>query len=313
MNNSLSISENNPAFRENWQSIRTVFRRIVQLFTAMGQNRSKQSGSEQGRRSGHRPISAGLILITLGGCSSGTKQPPPPAVVNPPDKAIIFQPVFEWSGDATSPYATGFFGRDADGRIAAVTCSSLLKTRSRPLRRICWMDISSKSSVQCYVKSWGPPGPGGVTDQSMLNVDLRGDYFILRADSSVPAGSILDLDARSKTESGERVWFPNKNSKSETGYDLVTGHIRETHLKYHVLMLDEPVRVGSQSGTPVISQLTGRVVGIISRDGRAWGRSNLGEDHTGRIFLLTPSTRIIAAMDAYDDELEFSATFGKRE
>lgn len=290
-------------------------------YSMMSRSKSNQSPTgkfeintpNRGRSLQWLAISQIAALLVVSGCKSSKTPPPPPAAVVAPSTPILFQPVFEWSGKVNSKYATGFFGRAPDGRVAAVTCSSQLKRKARKLNRICWMDVVTGNQVDCYVKTWGPPGKGGVADVNMMSPDVRTDYFILRADDNLPAGAVLELDARKKCEAPERVWFPNKNADAPLGYDLLSGYIRESHLKYLVLELDAPVRPKSINGTPVISELTGRVIGIVSRDARAWARSQLGEDRPGSFFLLTPSSSIVGAMEAYDEDLEFDETFGRRD
>lgn len=291
------------------------------LVINMSRSKSNQSSlgifgawDSKRRRSLRRPATFMVAaLLTAAGCNSSKSPPPPAAAVVAPSTPILFQPVFEWSGKVSSKYATGFFGRAPDGRVAAVTCSSQLKRKARKLNRICWTDVATGEQVDCFVKTWGPPGKGGVADVNMMSPDVRTDYFILRADDQLPPGAVLELDARKRCEAPERVWFPNKNPDAPLGYDLLSGYIRESHLKYLVLELDTPVRPKSINGTPVISELTGRVIGIVSRDARAWARSQLGEDRPGAFFLLTPSSSIVGAMEAYDEDLEFDETFGRRD
>lgn len=256
----------------------------------------------------------GFALLTgaipILGCSGKPPPPPPPAVVNPPATPILFQPVLEFADGKKTRQGTGFAVRTPDGRAAAVSCSHILKFDGPPIRRAIWTEIPDGTQVQNFVKSWGKPGEGGLTDSRMLSIDLRSDYFVMPWENNIDESRLLVLDERSRIEEGERVWFPNKNPKAALGFDMVNGNIHESHIKYHVLMLEEPIELATQSGTPVISQVTGKVVGILSRDGTQYGRNMLGQELKGSIFLLTPSAVILKVFESYSDYVDLSAVTG---
>ena len=49
---------------------------------------------------------------------------------------------------------------------------------------------------------------------------------------------------------------------------MVTGTVVEADVKYVTVILDQPITLLSQSGSPIISQATGRVIGTLSRGGQ---------------------------------------------
>ena len=96
-------------------------------------------------------------------------------------------------------------------------------------------------------------------------VDLRRDYLLMPADGTISDQLVLELDTRKKPEVGERVWLPNKDSEAKLGFVLVSGKVKEATEKYSVVELDRVIKLQSQSGSPIISQSTGKVIGTLSR------------------------------------------------
>ena len=137
--------------------------------------------------------------------------------------------------------------------------------------------------------SWGPPGNGG-TDTPTL--DLRRDYLLMPVQDRLPDEQVLELDPRAKPEVQERIWFPNKDKAAPSGYRVVTGTVVEADVKYITVILDQPITLVSQSGSPIISQATGRVIGTLSRGGRERGKTEL---------FLTPATALLEALAKYRD------------
>src|SRR5262245_58094633 len=97
----------------------------------------------------------------------------PPADITPPDKPILFQPLFEYAGREPMAQGTGFFVRAAGGRVAAVTSAHFLDFDGTALRRAHWLHIASGDLVATFTKSWGTPGRAG----TMSPPDLRSDHF----------------------------------------------------------------------------------------------------------------------------------------
>ncbi|MEM7782631.1 MAG: hypothetical protein AAF623_04700 [Planctomycetota bacterium] len=79
------------------------------------------------------------------------------------------------------------------------------------------------------------------------------------------------LDERERPDVGERVWFPNKTWDDRLGHVFVTGTVEEAIKEYSYVKLDEEIALQSQSGSPIISQKTGKVIGTLSRGGNEEG------------------------------------------
>ena len=211
----------------------------------------------------------------------------PAAAFNTPDKVILFQPVFIWRSGAPTHQGTGFFTKAPDGRVAAVTSAHFLDRHGSALLEARWLDIRTQTPVATCKLSWGPPGNDG-TDTPTL--DLRRDYLLMPVQDRVPDEQVLELDPRAKPEVKERIWFPDKDKAVPSGYRVVTGTVVAADVKYISVILDQPITLVSQSGSPIISQATGRVIGTLSRGGRERGKT---------LLILTPASALLEALARY--------------
>jgi hypothetical protein len=196
--------------------------------------------------------------------------------------------MFIWRTGAPTHQGTGFFATAPDGRVAAITSSHFLDRHGPALLEARWLDIRTQAPVATFKLSWGPPGTGS-TDTPTL--DLRRDYLLLPVQDRVPGDLVLELDPRAQPEVKERIWFPNKDKTAPLGYRLVTGTVVAADVKYVSVILDQPVPLVSQSGSPIISQATGRVIGTLSRGGQERGQT---------LLILAPASALLEALTKSD-------------
>jgi hypothetical protein len=209
------------------------------------------------------------------------------AALSPPNTPILFQPLFIWQAYAPSRQGTGFFARAPDGRVVAVTSAHLVDPQGPALLEARWLDLRTGNPVAVLTRSWGPPGKGGTDTPTS---DLRSDYLLLPVQVPIPPDQVLELDPRPTPEIQERVWFPNKDQSAPLGYRLVAGAVAAAAVKCLTVILDQPIALTSQSGSPIISQTTGRVIGTLSRGGRERGRT---------VLLLTPAAALLKALTGH--------------
>lgn len=250
-----------------------------------------------------------LMLFPLLGCGDRARNTPNPIapreavvpVVVAPSRPILFQPMFNWLDSEPSYQGTGFFAKAPNGKIAAVTSAHFLDRDGPLLLEAKWLDIRTRKPIATFTTSWGLPGNAGTT---MPIVDLRPDYLLLPAPDGIDADLALDLDPREILSRDERVWFPNNDPAAATGYQLISGTVSEASANYTVITLDERVVLRSQSGSPVISQASGKVVGTVSRGSL---------DPTGtNILFLAPSHAIVRALAQADEFPRLREVVGKK-
>jgi hypothetical protein len=166
-----------------------------------------------------------------------------------------------------------------------VTSAHFVEFDGPKLSEVVWTDIHSGEPRFRFSSSLGRPGRAGRLFQF---TDLRTDYFILVSDAPITGVSVLELDPREHPAVGERVWFPNKDDSRPEGYVLLEGTVTAATAKYSEVLFKSAFQLQSQSGSPVISQSTGKVVGALSGGGPELG---------GTSILLAPSRAILDAMD----------------
>lgn len=136
-----------------------------------------------------------------------------------------------------------------------------------------WLSIGDWEPMLAFDKSWGMPGNEGVADGDSL--DISPDYFILPVEEDVPDEWVLKLDKREGPAKKEVVWFPNKTDDAVNGYLWVHGTVVEAKRTHIFVLLEKRVELQSQSGSPIISSRTGRVIGTLSRSSELQGKTVL--------------------------------------
>ncbi len=137
-----------------------------------------------------------------------------------------------------------------------------------------------------FTNCWGQPGKLGIDSREG---DRTGDYLVMPVVETVPDELVLELDPREKPDLRERIWLPNKDAKAGLGYRLVGGEVDEVETTRVTVVLDSDIELTSQSGSPFISQKTGKVIGTLSA-------IRFNREFTKRALLLCPSHAIREAL-----------------
>lgn len=202
-----------------------------------------------------------VILHLVLGCSQSQPSAlPPPPRAEPPKARILFQPMFLWEGKKPTRQGTGFLVKTSKGKVAAVTSAHFLDFDGPPLKEVRWLDVGSNKAIASFKTSWGQPGSAGTA--GLRKMDLRPDYFIMPA--TAPQ-LVLEMDDRPLPIVGESIWFPDKDPDEELGYRLMYGTVAKATESYIEVTLDESLELQSQSGSPILSRATGKVIGTLSR------------------------------------------------
>jgi hypothetical protein len=215
-----------------------------------------------------------------------------------PQGGLVFQPKLHFASGEPTYQGTGFFVKHG-GSVVAVTSAHFLEAKGPRLLRAEWLRVGGEKEhvVASCSRSLGMPGKGF---DPYLD-DLRGDYLVMPLESTVPEDVVLELDEREKPRWRERVWLPNKDPGAPRGYQLLEGVVE--------LSTSDAIRVEfprfeleSQSGSPVISRTTGKVIGTVSR----------GCEESGKMRLqLAPSRAILDAIAAARDRPELKNVIGR--
>ncbi len=236
------------------------------------------------------------VLCILPGCRT---EPESAAVETkkPPEGVFLYQPQFHFQNGKTTNQGTGFFVQAPGDRILAVTSAHFLDFDGPKMMLAEWISIPEGNVSAEFAHSFGKPGDGGTSEP----YDLRRDYLILVPKSPVQEEALW-LDERIKPNVGEKVWFPDKTWDLPSGLVWVSGYVEESEAVFSVVVLDRPIELQSQSGSPIISQETGKVIGTLARGGSENGVTRL---------ILCPSRGIADAIAAEPEPIPLQEAVGK--
>jgi hypothetical protein len=123
---------------------------------------------------------------------------------------------------------------------------------------VAWLDVPTEEIVALFSTSVGQPGTGINHEEN----DYSSDYLIMHAPGVPEKGALFFDDKPGAVK--DRVWLPNKDMAAVDGYERVEGVIVEVGPTHCAVEFDKPLRLQSQSGSPLISIKTGRVVGVLA-------------------------------------------------
>lgn len=204
-----------------------------------------------------------------------------PQVLGHPEQRIVFQPQFLWADKTCTQQGTGCFIQGINGSVIGLTSAHFINFSGPQLLEVQWLDIKTGKFFTRSIKSFGLPGHEGSYDP----LDLKSDYFLFLLEEKPKSETILECD-RSMPEIQERIWFPDKNKTTDLGYELVEGTVSKACEEFLLVILDQDINLQSRSGTPILSQRTGKVIGILVG----------GDKRNRRLLYITPAASIFKAL-----------------
>ncbi len=241
-----------------------------------------------------------VVISLICGCNSDAVEENRPPALSPPEGSLLFQPTFYFANGKKTQQGTGFIVSGKNGEPVGVTSAHFLNFEGPQMLEAEWVAIPDENVAARFIYSLGPPGDAGQTEP----LDLRTDYLILIGDRNPQMTNMLVLDERAQPDVGERIWFPNKDWNDPVGHVFVTGTVEESGNEYSYIALDEEIELQSQSGSPVISQKTGKVIGTLSRGGHEDGVTCL---------ILCPAKGIASIIASDPATVELKEAVGKPE
>ena len=202
-----------------------------------------------------------FLFFALGAGAEDIERPP---------GQLLYQPMFIWMDSDVTQQGTGYLVENAAGKVFGVTSIHFMYFEYGLFEAI-WLDIPSSVPACGFRTSYGRP----LTKEIAEFTDVKRDFILLpAAEGCFDENTRLELDDRKRIESGEKLWFPNKDFESPEGHTWIEAEVSED-LGYLIeIKLDGMVVLESQSGSPFISQETGKVVGMLTsaweEDGRIW-------------------------------------------
>jgi hypothetical protein len=236
--------------------------------------------------------------------------PPPEATPLPP---VIIAPqgqlpagpvaVEEWKQYAGGDYeiaGSGFFLRLSDGTIVGVTTAHSVGNIADPantLEHIAFKLAGGDHYLAVFDTLHGPPG----IPREGAEFNLTVDYVLLRVPvpDTVEPSLILEPDSRGAPQPGERVsLFSGLGGESGPRREL-GGVVQSVEATSVWVLMDDVFDAGGMSGSPLLSQHTGLVVGMAIAVDYDRNRVRIGFHPIGSIVEKAQAATVFSKINEY--------------
>lgn len=234
-------------------------------------------------------ITAGWALARMGFTRVADPTPPPPTILVPlgerPTGMVGLQ---EWAQYRNEPYRSvgcGFFLLLDGGEVVGVTTahSVSLDNPNRPLERIALGVAGHPDQRWEFTVLRGLPGhPVGADN-------LSADYLLLDAHHPLPEELLLKADRRGAPQPGERVNLYSGLGDGHGSPAVHEGTVQSVDDRAFWMLTDRWFNPAQMSGSPIVSQHTGQVVGMVVVGSPRLGRNLLGAHPIGSLVSLATS------------------------
>lgn len=253
-------------------------------------------------------VACGVMAMGVG-CEKRAAVVATSVAVPPPVGEIALDQRLEFADGSETFQGHGFLARSPSGTVVGVTSAHFLDQNGPKLKRLTMWTVrdGEKRDVMTATMSLGRAGDEGIV--SKTNVDLSNDRLILMPERAVEVAGlgigVMTLDKRMTIPEGEKVWLPYADFEHPKGPELVPGVVTASDVGGSVIELERDIMLTCESGSPIISQKTGLVIGTLSRGGSQKGKTTL---------IIAPSHAILKAMresEAVKEVVRLEETVGK--
>ncbi len=230
----------------------------------------------------------GFTLLTFVG-PPPDPTPPPPTILAPrgapPPGPVSLQAWAQYRGQGYGPVGSGFLLHLDDGQVVGVTAAHSLAIGDpdRPLQRVALGVAGRADFVAEFDTLHGRPG------QARQGEDMTVDYVLLQPRQPVDAGWVLWPDSRGAPQPGERVWLLDSRQDNAVAQRALEGTVQSADDSAVWVLMDRLFYPAMLSGSPLVSQHTGQVVGMLIAGTVRGNRLLLGVHPIGSIVRLAES------------------------
>jgi hypothetical protein len=192
--------------------------------------------------------------------------PPPPTLTVPrgdlPSGPVGLQESAQYAGGALYAVGSGFLLQLEGGPVIGVTTAhsvGLLGSPPNALQKVAFSVAGQPDLLVTFDRLYGPPGVPRFNDNLVL------DYVLLKLPDPVPALDsklLLRPDDRGAPQPGERVVLFSGLGDGQGAPRSLRGTVLSADDQGVWVVMDEAFDAGGMSGSPLISEHTGRVVGM---------------------------------------------------
>jgi hypothetical protein len=189
--------------------------------------------------------------------------PPQPTIIaargDLPEDSVGLQEWARYEGETYQLAGSGFFFRDSGGVIVGATSAHSLDlgNPSHVLERVAFRMAGYEDFIAECTELHGFPGR-----PRLFGLDLTRDFVLLKPSGDVDPALVIDPDPRGAPQPGERVVLYNGLGESVSAGSLLEGAVLEVDATGVWILMDDLFEPGLLSGSPVLSQHTGRVIGM---------------------------------------------------
>jgi hypothetical protein len=194
----------------------------------------------------------------------------------------------EWAryrGQAYRPVGSGFFFLLADGEIVGATTAHSVSFGSleHPLERIALGVAGHADFTGEFDTLIGQPG------RTLTADNLAVDYLLLKVDPLLEPDTLLRPDPRGAPQPGERVTLYSGVDAGGEDSRTFGGTVQSVDDNAVWVLMDEWFNPSQMSGSPLLSQHTGKVVGMAVAVSPRRSRLLLGAHPIGSLVRLAES------------------------
>jgi hypothetical protein len=214
--------------------------------------------------------------------------PPPPTILAPhgamPTAPAGLQALAQYQGETFQPVASGFLLVVDNRNVIGVTTahSFAFGNPDRLLERIALALPGEPRTLAEFDTLRGLPG------RSTTASDLTPDYVLLQASQPITPELALFPDPRGGPQAGERVWLLSGTGPGNE--PPLEGTVQSVGDSAVWILMDRWFNPIGMSGSPVVSEYTGQVVGMVVVGGPRRNRVLIGIHPIGSLVRLAVST-----------------------
>ncbi len=191
----------------------------------------------------------------------------------------------QYRGEAYRLVGCGFFFRLANGEIVGVTTAHAVSIGhpDHPLERIALGVAGHPEFLGEFDTLRGRPGHLPTSE------DLTEDYVLLQVNLSLEPSLVLSPDPRGAPQPGERVSLYSGLGDGSGGPRVLAGTVQSVDEGAIWVLMDDRFNPSQMSGSPIVSQHTGQVVGMVVVGSPRFNRLLLGAHPMGSLVQLAES------------------------
>lgn len=228
----------------------------------------------------------GTLILVIGPSRLLPPLPPSPTITaargEMPAGVVAFEQRIQ-TEDGYQTVGAGFLLRLPNADVIGVTTKH--STGDRPFVPTVFTIADRDATVATFTKLYAPIG------HPFANGDLTTDYILMRPDAPPDPAIVLLPDPRSAPQPGERVSLFSGRGDGQGGQRILSGTVESAFPASAWIRIDGIFDPRGMSGSPVISQHTGQVVGMIVAASPRIGTIVIGIDPIGSIIDKAASNR----------------------